>query len=37
MAKESKHIAVFLSVNNETQCVPLLCYSSSGFDLFIFI
>ena len=26
--KESKYTAVFLSINNETQCVPLLCLSS---------
>ena len=26
--KESKYAAVFLSINNETQCVPLLCLSS---------
>ena len=26
--KESKYIAVFLSTNNETQCVPLLFFSS---------
>ena len=23
--KESKHTAAFLSINNETQCVPLFC------------
>ena len=26
--KESKYTAVFLSINNETQCIPLLCLSS---------
>ena len=26
--KKSKYTAVFLSINNETQCVPLLCLSS---------
>ena len=26
--KESKYTAMFLSVNNETQCAPLLCLSS---------
>ena len=28
MPKESKYTALFLSVSNETQCVPLLCLSS---------
>ena len=27
--KESKYAAVFLSINNETQCVPLLSLSST--------
>ena len=31
--KESKYIASFLSINNETQCVPLL-YLSSRFMTF---
>ena len=26
--KESKYTATFLSINNEAQCVPLLCLSS---------
>ena len=26
--RESKYIVVFLSVNNETQCAPILCLSS---------
>ena len=26
--KKLKYTAVFLSINNETQCVPLLCLSS---------
>ena len=26
--KESKYTAAFLSINNETQCIPLLCLSS---------
>ena len=26
--KESKYTADFLSINNETQCIPLLCLSS---------
>ena len=30
MSKESKQTAIFLSINNETQCVTLLCLSS-GF------
>ena len=28
MPKESKHTTIFLSMNNEAQCVPLLCLSS---------
>ena len=30
MLKESKYIAVFFSINNETQCAPLL-FLPSGF------
>ena len=26
--KKSKYTAVFLSINNETECVPFLCWSS---------
>ena len=29
--KELKYTAVFPSINNETQCVPLLCLSSRFF------
>ena len=28
--KESKYPAIFLSINNEKQCVPLLCLSSGS-------
>ena len=28
ITKESKYKAVFLLINNESQCVPLLCSSS---------
>ena len=31
--KESKYRTIFLSINNETQCVPLLCLSSRKYTI----